>query len=143
MPSMTLRPAGRPLWRVILPVVGLICFGAQTYSSFRFTQQLGTARGKTFWWASIRLDSDPLSRRSNFSPSQATASVNWNLVAVWDGSGFVTKGLMLTALPAFAVGVICYRALGRLGISQVWTFMVLMPPLIGAWFYFVGWLIDR
>jgi hypothetical protein len=32
---------------------------------------------------------------------------------------------------------------GNLGLSGVTTFMVSMPILIVAWFYLVGWLIDR
>jgi len=33
--------------------------------------------------------------------------------------------------------------LGRLGVSQVLTFMVLMPVLIFVWYYFIGWLLER
>jgi hypothetical protein len=135
---------GRPLWRFVLPIVGIICFAAQTYRSDRFNQHLAAARGKYYWWASIRLDSDPLGRNAKFSqPDKSADGREWQLVEVWDGSGSMARGLMLIALPAFAVGAICVRTLGHIGISQVRTFMVAMPLLIGAWFYFVGWLIDR
>jgi hypothetical protein len=50
---------------------------------------------------------------------------------------------MLSAFPAFVFGGVIVRSLGRLGISEVSSFMVLMPLLISAWFYFVGWLVDR
>jgi hypothetical protein len=50
---------------------------------------------------------------------------------------------MLTALPAFAAGGVLVRGLGRLGVSQVSTFMVLMPLLIFTWYYFIGRLVDR
>jgi hypothetical protein len=50
---------------------------------------------------------------------------------------------MLSALPAFIVGVFAVSGLGRLGLSQVSSFMFLMPILIFAWYYFVGWLLDR
>jgi hypothetical protein len=33
--------------------------------------------------------------------------------------------------------------LSNLGIDEVLTFMVSMPILIFAWYYLVGWLIDR
>jgi len=50
---------------------------------------------------------------------------------------------MLSALPAFVVGTAVVRALAHLGVSEVWSFMIVMPLLILAWFYFVGWLTDR
>jgi hypothetical protein len=50
---------------------------------------------------------------------------------------------MLSALPAFVVGGFAVSGLGRLGLSQVSSFMFLMPVFIFAWYYFVGWLLDR
>jgi hypothetical protein len=50
---------------------------------------------------------------------------------------------MLSALPAFALGAVCVRSLAVVGINEVWSFAVLMPLLIFAWFYLVGALIDR
>lgn len=51
--------------------------------------------------------------------------------------------LFWTAMPAFIVGMIHVIVLGKLGINQLPYFMVLMPLLMCAWFYFLGWLIDR
>jgi len=50
---------------------------------------------------------------------------------------------MLSALPAFIAGLVIVTVLGRFGVSQVSSFMVSMPLLLGTWYYFVGWLIDR
>jgi hypothetical protein len=50
---------------------------------------------------------------------------------------------MLSAFPAFVVGGLAVEGLGRLGISEFSTFMFLMPVLIVAWYYLVGWLLDR
>jgi hypothetical protein len=50
---------------------------------------------------------------------------------------------MLSALPSFVVGEFAVRGLGRMGISQVSSFMFLMPVLIFAWYYLIGWLLDR
>jgi high-affinity Fe2+/Pb2+ permease len=50
---------------------------------------------------------------------------------------------MVSALPAFVIGVLIVRGLGRLGVNEVRSFLISMPVLIFAWFYFVGWLIDR
>jgi hypothetical protein len=47
------------------------------------------------------------------------------------------------ALPAFLVGTGVVHGLARLGVSEVISFMVSMPLLIFAWFYLVGWLVDR
>jgi hypothetical protein len=30
-----------------------------------------------------------------------------------------------------------------MGINQVSSFMFLMPVLIGAWYYLIGWQLDR
>jgi hypothetical protein len=49
---------------------------------------------------------------------------------------------MLSALPALAVGTAVVRGLAGLGVSEVWSFAIVMPLLILAWFYFVGWLIN-
>jgi hypothetical protein len=51
--------------------------------------------------------------------------------------------LILTALPAFLLGAGLVGGLGRIGFSQVWVFMISMPSLVSAWFYFIGWLLDR
>jgi hypothetical protein len=50
---------------------------------------------------------------------------------------------MLSALPAFVIGLFITFGLGRFGISEVLSYMISMPLLISAWFYFVGWLVDR
>jgi hypothetical protein len=50
---------------------------------------------------------------------------------------------MVSALPAFLVGVAIVRGLGHLGVNEVWSFFTSMPLLIFAWYYFIGWLIDR
>jgi hypothetical protein len=64
-------------------------------------------------------------------------------VFIWVEPGWFAKSLMLSAFPAFVFGAAVVHGLGRLGISEVSSFMVLMPLLIFAWFYFVGWLVDR
>jgi len=53
------------------------------------------------------------------------------------------ESLMLLALPAFVLGAISVSVLGHLGVNEVWSFMLLMPLFVFAWFYFVGWLVDR
>jgi hypothetical protein len=62
---------------------------------------------------------------------------------MWVDPGLLAKFLMLSAFPAFLVGLFVVSGLGRLGLSQVSSFMLLMPVLIFAWYYFIGWLLDR
>jgi hypothetical protein len=62
---------------------------------------------------------------------------------VWVEPGWLARFLMLSALPAFLVGLGIVHGLSRVGVSQVSSFMISMPLLILAWFYFVGWLLDR
>jgi len=132
-------------WRLILPVIGLILFGEVSYGSFRFNRELGTTPRKFYFWSSIRLDSDPMNqRRKGAAPCKSeNLGCAWEPNWIWIDSGYLDKALMLTALPAFAIGAIAVGGLAHLGISEVWTFAVAMPLLIFAWFYFVGWLIDR
>lgn len=57
--------------------------------------------------------------------------------------GLVTKLLVALAFPAFLIGGLIVKELGRAGISEVYSFMISMPLLISAWFYIVGSLIDN
>jgi hypothetical protein len=50
---------------------------------------------------------------------------------------------MLSALAAFIVGGFAVGGLEKLSLSQVSSFVFLMPVLISVWYYFVGWLLDR
>jgi hypothetical protein len=51
--------------------------------------------------------------------------------------------LELSAFPAFFACVAVIRGFGRFGVSEFASFMVSMPLLLFAWYYFLGWLIDR
>jgi hypothetical protein len=46
--------------------------------------------------------------------------------------------LVLSAVPAFVVGAAIVRGLGQMGVSEITSFMISMPLLIVAWFYFIG-----
>jgi hypothetical protein len=35
------------------------------------------------------------------------------------------------------------RLLGREGMSEISSFMSMMPLFVAAWYYTIGWLIDR
>ncbi len=65
------------------------------------------------------------------------------IAGTWVDPGWLDKALLYSALPAFLVEGLLLALLGRLGVNQVITFFVSMPLLIAAWFYFVGWLVDR
>jgi hypothetical protein len=62
---------------------------------------------------------------------------------MWVNPGWLSKWLMLSAMPAFVVEAAILVGLSRLGINEIWGFIISMPLLISAWYYFVGWLIDR
>jgi hypothetical protein len=134
-------------WRVILPAIGLLVFSAVSYKSFRVDEGNRRASKKYFWWASIRLDSDPTNKRL---PATVPCSdgikgcANWDFVPdKWVDPGLLEIAYALSALPAFVSGMMVVVALGRLGISQVFSFLCLMPILISTWYYFLGWLLDR
>lgn len=128
-----------------MPIIGLSVFIALTYSSVRMNRETQRTPSRYFWWTSVRLDSDPLDRYSNGAKpcKNEQNCATWDLANMWVEPGWLAKLLMLSALPAFVVGGLAVGGLGRLGISQVLSFMFLMPVLISAWCYFVGWLLDR
>jgi len=131
---------------VILPVIGLILFGGVSYDSLRVNRDGVRARGRYFWWSSIRLDSDPLSRHPRVPepcPNDAENCISFDPQFIWIDPGWLTKSLILSALPAFVVAQFVISGFGRLGISQISSFMILTPLLILAWYYFVGRLLDR
>jgi hypothetical protein len=81
------------------------------------------------------LDSDPAKK--------IRWDTTWDLADRWVDRGLLEKVLMISALPAFVLGGFVVGGLGRLGINQVSSFMFVMPVLISAWYYFIGWMFDR
>jgi hypothetical protein len=132
-------------WRLVLPVLGLILFGAASVGSIRLNRQLGTAPRRYYFWSCLRLDSDPMNRhpREPTPCKSGDEGCGWELQNIWVDCGYLTKSLWLTALPAFALGGAVVAGLGHLGVNQVWSFAFVMPLMLFGWFYFVGWLVDR
>ena len=133
-------------WRMVLPTVGIILFSAVSYHSLRLNKEIQRAPSRYFWWSAIRLDSDPANKRNwRATPCQDSKEncSGWDLRSTWVDPGFVQKFLMLSALPAFVVGGLAVRGLGTIGINQISSFMLLMPVLICAWYYLIGWLLDH
>ena len=116
--------------RILLPVFGFILFACVSYYSLRINH--GFHSNRYFWWSTIRLDSDPLNKGSG-----AITSI------IWVDPGLFGKVLMISAFPAFVLGIAAVAIFGRLGIDEITSFMILTPILISAWYYFIGWLIDR
>ncbi len=131
----------RMRWRLILPIFGLSLFAFVSYHP-----ALRPANSRYFWWSTVRLDADPLNKRLHAPKpceGKTEACIDWDDI-VWDlHPGWQAKLLIFSALPAFLVGATVVDLLSRLGISQILSFMVSMPLLLAAWYYFVGWLIDR
>jgi hypothetical protein len=134
-------------WKLILPLIGLVAFGGVTYNSARMNYGASPASHRYFWWSWIRLDSDPLNRDLRAAePCGKNALENcaaWDLNSIWVDPGWLVIAFAVSAFPAFFVGMIIVRALRLLGISEILSFMIDMPLLIFAWYYFIGWMIDR
>jgi hypothetical protein len=134
-------------WKVILPLIGLIVFAGVTYNSARMNYEASPASHRYFWWSWIRLDSDPLNRNLRATePCGKNALENcaaWDLNSIWVDPGWLVIVFAVSAFPTFFVGMIIVRALRLLGISEILSFMIAMPLLIFAWYYFIGWMIDR
>ena len=128
-------------WRLILPILGISLFAFVSYHP-----PLRPANSRYFWWSTVRLDADSLNKRPHApKPCEGKTEVciDWDDM-VWDlHPGWQANLLMLSALPAFIASLVIVTVLGRFGVSQVASFMVSMPLLLAAWYYFVGWRIDR
>jgi len=62
---------------------------------------------------------------------------------IWVDPGWIERALTLTALPAFLLTIVVVHGLAHLEISELLTFLFTMPLLTVAWFYTLGWLLDR
>jgi hypothetical protein len=122
-------------WRWILPICGLVLFGAESVTSIRLNRQYGTTE-RYFYWSFIRLDSNPLGKNVR-EPSHVPI---WG---IWIDPGYLTKALMFGALPALVGGMFIVKRLASLGVSEVSSFAVAMPLLIFAWLYFLGACLDH
>jgi hypothetical protein len=135
----------RKRWQLILPVIGLLLFAGVSFVSLHRSRAYQKEPGRYLYWSSIRLDSDPLNKQSQVATPCENAEagcVSWDPVVEWVSPGLLTSILMLSACPAFVIGMWLVRALGRRGVSEISGFMVLVPLLIFTWYYGVGWLID-
>jgi len=138
----------RMRWRLALPIIGLTLFGAVTYHSVRMNRLGPSAPGRYFMWSAIRLDSDPLSRRVQLSNPCGSANegcVGWDIRTIdsWPHPTWLERLFALSALPALVTASGITIGLGRLGTNEILSFMISMPLFSFAWFYFIGWLLDR
>ena len=133
-------------WRLALPVIGLMLFGLASYKSFhKGGRSYQVADSRYFYWSTLRLDSDPLKAPPPVQQACIDATrecIEWQTYLA-PKPGLAASILALSALPAFFVVAVAVKELGKLGISQVGSFMVLMPLLLASWYYFLGWLFDR
>ena len=136
----------RPCSRIILPVVGLLLFAWVTGQSVWVQRSGWHGSPRYFWWGSIALDSDPLNKHQPVAPACQNAAEHcstWNPKAVIAEPGNVEMLVAVSGLPAFAISSATVSRLGRLGVNEIWTFMISTPLLLLAWYCLVGWLLDR
>lgn len=132
--------------KFILPLLGLVAFGLASYNFFRLNRESHMIR--YFYWSSIALDSDPLSKSETDLASCSTSTQEalcWEPGSIWGEPGWLSKSLMISAFPAFIAGLYIVHRLTRVGfaVSEVKTFMAIMPVLIFGWYYLAGLLVDH
>lgn len=138
----------RMRWRAILCLWGLILFGLLTYGSFRVNPDLRQLHqhGRYFWWGSVRLDTDPLNEHPVFRQPCAPdteQTCGFDPQYIWVSPGWGERAFTLTALPAVLLTGAVVHGLDRFGVSELLSFIITMPCLTVAWFYAVGWFLDR
>src|SRR5262249_42229656 len=122
-------------WRLILPTIGLLLFAGETRHSYR-EWQIEPQPRRYFWWAFIRLDSDPLNRHPHPLKKNNVKENNggWELRGKIVDPGYLTQTSLLSGFPAFLLSKLIRNALSRFGISQVLSFMISTPILLAAWY---------
>ena len=122
----------------------MILFAALSYHSVRWNHAFHAGQSRYFWWSSVRLDSDPLNRHPKAPITFKDGNESyWDPAMIWVSPGWFEIALVLSGLPAFLSSMALTHGLGRLGISEVVTFMISMPLCLVAWFYWVGLFFDR
>lgn len=133
-------------FRHFLPAVGLSFFCLLTYQDVKVDRTIHRHPNRYFYWSGLRLDRDPLNRNTQFvrpCPEGDPGCVEWDLLEMHTDPGWALRSLILTGFPAFlAAGAVVYIS-AKLGISGLSSFMASMPSFLVAWYYFLGWLIDR
>jgi hypothetical protein len=140
-------------WSIILPVVGLAAFASITEQAYRIdaTTRLPL---RYVYWSGMRLDRQPQLPPPPYLTCSEGAPCAFNYLtrrfirndSDW-GHEYRTplypELLGWSAFPVFLLSGLLISGLGRLGVSHVWTFFIVMPPALSAWYYFLGWTIDR
>ncbi len=133
-------------WSVILPMIGLVLFAAVCYRSMPANHHEQEAPRKYYWWSSLRLDADPRNQSKALltpCPKGVPDCSNGESPNIKIAPGWLEKFLVVSGLPAFLAGFAIVAGLSKLGVDEVLSFMVSMPILLFAWYYLVGWLIER
>lgn len=140
-------------WSIILPVLGLTVFASITEQTYRL-HTVTRDPLRYVYWSRMRLDRHP-ELPEPYLPCPEGAPCAFDYLTdrfTRDDSGFghdygighrYPELFGWSAFPVFLLSGLLISGLGRLGISHVWTFFIVMPPALSAWYYFLGWLIDR
>jgi hypothetical protein len=136
----------RKLFRVALPTAAVIAFGAISYGSYHNAQQHHQLQARYFVWSTLRLDSDPLGKRypspcANLNTGESCFV--WEDLAIYRHPSNAERVFVLLDFPAMIVGMFVSFMLGRIGVNEIWTFMISIPLLTAAWCFLVGRILDR
>jgi hypothetical protein len=124
--------------KFLLPVVGLVLFMGVTYDAGSWHD----ACHRYYWWSYIPLDSEPLNQSDSACKHGIENCQFFGPESIFRTGGSLSRGLILSAAPAFFLGFVVVKAFASYGVGEIPTFMVSMPLLIVGWFYLVGTIID-
>src|SRR5579872_5554423 len=104
-------------WRIALPSLGLLLFAVVTYQSIASSRLLVHNDGRYFWWSGMCLNSDPLNKHWKEPALCECSHVAKNCVEPISADGYpgwITRCLMILALPAFLVSAATVQGTGSL-----------------------------
>jgi hypothetical protein len=125
-------------WRVALPCIGLLLFALISIQSFQWR----APNSRYLRWSGISLDSQPRSQSRSACKDGTENCSEWGSESIVD-PGVLGMALVVSALPAFFLDLLIVHAFRLMGLSDVYTFMISMPLLLGGWYYLLGRLVER
>jgi hypothetical protein len=134
-------------WCWMLPTFALLLFFGETWQSVRLNRELRNknAYRRDFYWGTFRLRTDPLGRLpAPPCPPEIPDCKTWLVLPdVIVDPGIILRALLISGFPAWLISIRAIHGLARFGVNEIYSFFAIAPLLLFAWYFLLGFLIDR